>query len=321
MIQKKYLLFPWHYLHSLLLSFGSIPQKTIEKKYMNKDSKFIKVRGMNIHYRDQGQGPAIVLLHGMLASLHTWDGWVDKLTKNYRVVRIDMPGFGLTGPAPENFDYEVDTVIALLDEIFTELKLTKFTLAGNSLGGYNSWNYAIKYPNKIEKLILIDPAGYPQKVPGPITLLTAPILGSISAVFTPKFIFTYFIKQVYGDPKRISQETSDRYYEVNMREGNRGASKKILTVMNKRAKEQNLGDGIATLNKLQIPTMVMWGELDTWVPISLMERWKKDLPNARFVIFNGASHVPMEEIPEQTVTEAITFMEQKTTQTTANAFI
>lgn len=289
---------------------SSIPLKTMEEKYVNSDSKFIEVMGMRIHYRDEGKGPAIVLLHGMLASLHTWDGWALKLKENYRVVRIDMPGFGITGPAPKGFVYSEESMVKVLDALFIKLNLNRFTIAGNSLGGYFSWRYTIAHPEKIERLILLDAAGYPQEPPGPIKLATAPVVGYLSTKVTPRFIIDHYVKQVYGDPARLSQATADRYYDMLMREGNRQSSKEILTVLRDASKRKDLGDDIPKINDMKIPVLIMWGAKDTWVPTSLVERWKKDLPNAKFIIYEDASHVPMEEIPERSVADAIKFMQE-----------
>jgi len=293
---------------ALLLSCGSIPARTIEQKYAGGESRFLDVMGMRVHYRDEGTGPAIVLLHGMLSSLHTWDGWTAVLKNNYRVIRIDMPGFGLTGAPSDRFEYTADMMLVALDAIFAALRLDRFTLGGNSLGGYFSWRYAALHPERIERVILIDAVGYPQEVPGPISLMTAPMIGSLATVITPQFIVNHYIKQVYGDEKRLTPEVANRYYELLMREGNREACRKILLVMKAQAADPSLGSGIASLESNSIPVLVMWGARDTWVPPVLLERWKKDLPRARFVVFDDASHVLMEEIPERSVAEALEFL-------------
>jgi pimeloyl-ACP methyl ester carboxylesterase len=295
----------------LYASCSSIPVKTIEEKYTNSESKFIEVDNMRVHYRDEGTGPVVVLLHGMLSSLHTWDGWTEVLKANYRVVRLDIPGFGLTGPAPKGYIYSGRNVVKSLNTIFDKMGLTKFSLAGSSLGGYFAWEYSLVYPARVENLILIDPAGYPQEVPGPIKLLTAPVIGPLATVITPKFLISHYLKQVYGDPSKMSQDTTDRYYNILMREGNRQSSKEILTVMKANSNNPNVTRYIAKLNTMSVPVLVMWGDKDIWVPTSILENWKADLPRAEYVVFKGAGHVPMEEIPVETVTAAIKFMSGK----------
>jgi len=292
-----------------LFSCSSIPKEVIEKKYTNSESKFLEVDGLRVHYRIEGKGPVLVLLHGMLSSLHTWDGWTERLKKNYTVVRLDMPGFGLTGPGPDRFLYTRQEFEKVLDDIFNGLKLKKFTLAGNSLGGFFSWRYAIRHPEKVEKLILIDSVAYDQDVPLPITLMTMPVVGTMSTVITPKFIIDHFSSQVYGDKSKVTDELKDRYYELLMREGNRDSSKKILGEMKIQAENPQISDGLASLNN-KLPILVLWGRLDPWVPVTCLERWKKDLPDAEYVIFENEGHTPMEENPDMTADAAIAFLNQ-----------
>jgi len=115
---------------------------------------------MNVHYRDEGEGFPIVLIHGTAASLHTWDDWTDELKKTNRVIRMDLPAFGITGPN-KNADYSLQAYTDFLNSFIDKLKLEKFHLAGNSLGGNIAWNYAADYPQKVEKLILVDASGLP----------------------------------------------------------------------------------------------------------------------------------------------------------------
>ncbi len=293
----------------MFFSCSSIPKSEIEKKYTNSESRFLEVDGLRIHYRIEGKGPVIVLLHGMLSSLHTWDGWMDTLTKNYTVIRMDLPGFGLTGAAPDRFLYNAQQMEKVLDDFFNELKLKKFSLVGNSLGGYFSWRYAVVHPEKVEKLILIDSVAYDQDVPLPITLMAMPVVGTMTTVITPKFVIDHFSAQVYGDKNKVTDSLQDRYYELLMREGNRVSAKKILSVMKVQAQNPRLNDGLSSLNG-RLPVLVMWGRRDPWVPVSCLERWKKDLPDAKYVIFENEGHTPMEETPDKTVDAAVAFLNQ-----------
>jgi len=297
------------FISTILFSCSSIPKAEIEKKYTNSESKFLEVDGLRVHYRIEGKGPVLVLLHGMLSSLHTWDGWMEKLTKNYTVVRLDLPGFGLTGSGPDSFLYNQQEIEKVLDDIFNGLKLKKFTLVGNSLGGYFSWKYTVLHPEKVEKLILIDSVAYDQDVPLPITLMTMPVGGTISTVITPKFVIDHFSAQVYGDKSKVTDKLQDRYYELLMREGNRDSAKKILGEMKTQSTNPKLSEGLASLNN-KLPILVMWGRLDPWVPVTCLDRWKKDLPDAKYVIFEKEGHTPMEESPDKTVDAAIVFLNQ-----------
>jgi len=147
-----------------MLGIKNIPVQELEHKYYDADSKILDIGGQQIRYRDEGQGPVLVLIHGVCASLHTWDGWVDQLRGHYRIIRMDLPGFGLS-PLSDAKIYERRRAVAFLDKLFQALGVEQFYLAGNSLGGYLSWIYTDAYPEKVEKLILVDSAGFRLKMP------------------------------------------------------------------------------------------------------------------------------------------------------------
>ena len=157
------------------------PDKTIEElspKYAAAPSQFMTLSGRKIHYRDEGEGPTIVLIHGTGASLHTWEDWTKNLIKDYRVIRLDLPAYGLTGQDPQK-RYSSKDYVDLLDAFLTKLQVDNFHLAGNSLGGLVSWLYASYYPEKVEKLVLLDPSGFPfKRTPMVIKMAKIPVLNN-----------------------------------------------------------------------------------------------------------------------------------------------
>jgi pimeloyl-ACP methyl ester carboxylesterase len=263
---------------------------------------------MNIHYKDEGQGPVLVLLHGVCASLHTWDGWTARLKGHYRIIRIDIPGFGLTGPASDPSIYKIDGAVKFFEKIVNEMKLEKFYLAGNSLGGYISWKYTLKNPDKVEKLILVDSVGFPQELPGIIAFASNPFIRPFARYIMPRFLIESSVKQVFGDKSKVTAELKDRYFELAMREGNKGGMVDVFTEMRKVSKNESLSAGIKDLKP---PTLVMWGTKDTWIPFKYFESWKKELPTAKFIQYEGAGHTPMEEIPDETARDADLFLSGK----------
>jgi pimeloyl-ACP methyl ester carboxylesterase len=287
----------------ILLQFSGCgpSNEDIMKKYAAGESKFINIDGLKVHYRDEGKGPVILCLHGIQSSLHTWDGWVKALKNKYRIIRIDLPGWGFTGPS--NFGYGEDDTVKFLKKFIDAKGIKKFSLAGNSYGGFLSWNFAVRYPSSVDKLILIDAGGYPLKAPLPIILLTAPIIRNLSTLITPKFIVASFVRDVYGTKNRVTNETIDRYYALMMYDGNRKESVKVLTEIRKQIEKEPSG-----VNTIKIPTFIMWGKQDRWIPLDVMERFKKDIPHARVIVYEGAGHIPMEEIPEITARDADAFL-------------
>jgi len=290
------------------LGMSEIPLDQLKERYANAQSRYLTLGdGVQLHYRDEGQGPVVILLHGVMASLHTWDGWSEALTKHYRVIRVDLPGFGLTGPSSSVDYYDTPSMVAMLDAIRTQLvKDEPVFLVGNSLGGYLSWNYAAVHPDKVRGLIVVDPVSYTQDTPWIISLIGTPVIGAPGRWIVPRFIVDMNVREVYGDPSRITPATYDRYFELLLRPGNRDAMVDIFEVLKKRSQDPHLGDGIS---KITVPTQVMWGGKDAWVPPEFAARWKHDLPAAEVITYADAGHVPMEEIPQRTVADAMRFMQ------------
>lgn len=290
------------------LGWNTIPVEKLKLKYADAESKIIEIDGIKIHYKDEGQGPVLILLHGVCASLHTWDGWTQRLKDRYRIIRLDIPGFGLTGPIPDKSLYRKDELVRLFEKIVDAMKLEKFSLAGNSLGGYISWNYTLQHPDKVEKLILIDSVGFSQPLPRLLAFASHPLVRPFARFTMPRFLLDKAVEQVYGDKSKVTQELKDRYFDLAMREGNKGSYIDVFAEMRKLRHDENLSQGI---KDIRVPTLVMWGTKDEWIPFKYFENWKKELPAAKFVQYEGAGHTPMEEIPDETARDADLFLSGK----------
>ena len=131
----------------------------LKTEFKYKNSRFVKVDGTFLHYVDEGEGTPIILLHGTGASLHTWDLWAERLKDKYRVLRITLPGFGLSGPRRDK-KYKIKDYVNLLESFVEKIGVEKFYLAGNSLGGSIAWLYTSYNDNKVKKLILINSSGF-----------------------------------------------------------------------------------------------------------------------------------------------------------------
>ncbi len=282
------------------------PVQDLLPRYGGGASKFMEISGVKIHYRDQGQGPALVMLHGVCASLHTWDGWVEALGDRYRMVRIDIPGFGLTGPAPDKKLYRRDMGLALIDTFVARLGLTRFVLVGNSLGGYLAWNYALEHPQKVDKLVLLDPVGYSQKLPGLLRLATNPVVRPFARHMMPRAFFDDAVDEVYGDPAKATRAVKRRYFDLSMREGNKSAYVDVFLVMKAENEKKTLSAGI---KKIQTPTLVLWGAKDRWIPVRYLADWQRDLADGTFIVYEGVGHMPMEELPRESAADVRDFLE------------
>jgi len=279
------------------------PDKTLEElapKYAAAPSQFLSLNGRKIHYRDEGEGPTIVLIHGTGASLHTWEDWAKDLVEDYRVIRLDLPAYGLTGQDPQK-RYSSKDYVDLLDAFLKELKVDKFHLAGNSLGGLVSWLYASYYPEKIEKLVLLDPSGFPFKsTPMVIKMAKIPVLNNFIRYVTPRSFIEKNIKEVYYDHSLIKDSTIDRYYDLTLFEGNRTAFIDRAYIEREDYRDR--------LSLISAPTLILWGENDNWIPVSDAARFKAAIKNAQVVIIPKTGHVPMEERPQESLAVVTAFL-------------
>ena len=287
------------------LGIRSIPVEKLKSKYCDEDSKFITVNGINVHYKDQGKGPVLVLLHGVVAFLHTWDGWYDELKDHYRIIRLDLPGWGITGPSLEE-EYLSGAMNGFLDSFLGALKIKRCYMAGNSLGGFYAWNYAVHRPDMVEKLVLLDPIAYNQSLPYEFRLAQIPGAKSIiNNLMLPRLLIKTSIERLYGKKERITPAVYDMYWELIMREGNR----RTLTKIFKQIADMSKSDTIyLDVKKVKMPVLLAWGKRDIWSRYNeTLEEWKRDLPHAELVLYDGCGHMPMEEIPVLTARDAHAF--------------
>jgi len=283
------------------MGYKTLPYQELAKKHTNSASQYLDVDGMTIHYRDEGAGPPLLLIHGVSSSLHTWDGWVDQLKGQYRVIRLDLPGFGLTGPDPATHEYDLDYLVDKVDTFMNRLGVHKFFIAGNSLGGYIAWNYSLKHPHKLYKMVLVDAAGYPQDMPTWIGFAAWPVVNWFTPYLMPKFMVNLTINSAYEDTDKITDERRQRYFDLTMREGNRRSYVENFKMLSDRMDDPTMGENV---KDVIVPTLLMWGEKDTWIPLDVMRQFHRDLGYSEYIIYEGVGHLPMEELPVQSARDA-----------------
>jgi len=293
----------------VFFGYQDIPIEDLKKKYTDSYSSFVKVNGMNVHYRDQGEKKdsiPIVLIHGTGASLHTYDHWTRNLVKNHRVIRMDLPGYGLTGPFP-NRNYSIGNYIDFLKYFLDKIEVKKCVLAGNSLGGNIAWRFTLKYSDIVNKLVLIDAAGYTIKsksTPLAFEIAQIPIIQNLFTYITPRTVAKISVENVYKDKAKVTEELVDRYFELTLRKGNRQAfvdrfEVKTDTISYKKIKLINQR------------TLILWGEDDELIPLSIAYQFHHDLPNDTLVILKNAGHIPMEENPKESLKPVMKFLKNK----------
>ena len=287
---------------------GTIPLDELKRRYEYSDSKYLAIQGMNVHYRDVNNSgntdaPTIILLHGIFASLHTWEDWTDTLSAHFRVISIDNPNFGLTGKHPQGMRKHLYS--DFLNEFTNALGLTKVHMAGNSLGGWMSWEFAARFPNKVDKIILLDSAAFFFVPPAILISMGVPAGGWIAArLRLPRKILRSIVRTTYGVRSRMSNDIADRYYDLLMRSGNRQAGARVTRYIRNRG-----GFNKELLSEVTQPVLVMWGKQDRWIPPSHVALFQKALPQAQVVMYDNCGHMPMEELPQQSVADALAFLQ------------
>lgn len=273
---------------------ADVPIAKLTPKYAQPPSQFMELMGMNVHYRDEGpltDTLPIVLLHGTSSFLQTWDACTAEWARSHRVIRMDLPGFGLTGPAASG-DYSIEAYVSFLHAFLTKLNIETFYLAGNSLGGSIACSYAAEYPDQVKKLILIDPARYPiTGAKGALAFRIAqiPVINNLFKILTPRNIVRKSLEDVYGDKNLVTDSLVEVYRDMTIREGNRAAMIARLNMPQ--------ASDTAVIKNLSMPALVIWGELDQLIPVAHAYKFQRDLPNDSLVILKGIGHIPMEESP------------------------
>ncbi len=282
------------------------PLAELQARWAAAPSQFISVAGLQVHVRDEGPRDdplPIVLLHGMSDSLHTWEVWAAQLRGQRRVIRFDLPGFGLTDPGAIA-DYSIDAYVRFVAAVLDNLQVPRVVLGGNSLGGEIAWRAAWAMPQRVAQLILVDAAGYPQQAQElPLVFVVARTAGVRVALeyLLPRGLVLARVRSVYADPSKVTPELVDRYYDMVLRPGNRRALAQRIEAMQ--------GDDVSgRIRALTLPTLVLWGAQDRLIPVELGRRFAQDIAGARLVVFDGLGHVPQQEDPVRTVAEVRRFL-------------
>jgi len=274
----------------------------LRKTYDDSATSYISVAGILLRVRDTGpkDAPALILLHGFGASLDTWEPWAVVLSERYRVIRFDLPGFGLTGPDPEQ-NYADQRAMVILAALLDRLGIQRASLIGNSLGGRIAWNFAAAYPARVDRLVLISPDGFasPGFEYGKKPVL--PALLKLLPYVMPRFMLRMNLTVAYADPKRLTYASLTRYDDMMRAPGDRAA-------MLDRMQQVMLEDPAPVLRTIQAPTLILWGERDKMIPFSNAADYLRDIPHARLAALPDLGHVPFEEAPAESLPPVLAFL-------------
>ena len=276
-----------------------IPVETLKARYCDDQSKFVDVGGLEVHYHDLGpaesEQPPLLLIHGLMSSLYCWEEWAKELAKGRRVVSLDVPPFAITGPYPQGRLDEA-TYMSLLLEFADKVGLERFIPVGNSLGGFLSWRLAVEVPERVQALCLLDPAGGSVNLPMAVQAFKIPLVGQAYQSVTPKAAVLAGHMSMFGDPKRVDPSSLHRIYDLIMREGSRAAVQDNLRFLQKPNPDM--------LSQIQCPVFLQWGEADTLLPMrDNMPGFTSRVRDLRVRTYPGVGHMPMEEIPTQSLAD------------------
>ncbi len=318
LFRRKRVLIPLALVLAILATFFALRTADTDRdamiaKYGGPGSAFVAgPAGQRVHYRDQGQrgGPAIILIHGANASLHTWKPLVKRLGASYRVVTLDLPGHGLTGATPDT-DYSAEGMMDAVDVVAAKLGLDHFILGGNSMGGWVSWRYAIAQPARVDALLLIDAAGMPlrkgEKAPPSnvgFRILEYPFGRWLATQITPRMLVEQSLRGSVEKQEIVDDAMIDRYWELLHFPGNREA-----TVL--RARMDREPAMAARVGEIKAPTLILFGDKDRLINPSAAKTFNERIAGSEVVILPGIGHLPMEEAPDATAKAIADFLTRR----------
>ena len=274
----------------------------LEPIYLNAPTDMLGVAGTRLHVRDSGPktAPAVIFLHGFGASLHTWEPWANALAKDLRVIRIDLPGSGLSTPDPTN-DYSDKRSLQIINALMDKLGLARASLVGHSIGGRIAWTFAGAYPARVDKLVLVAPDGFAS--PGFVYGKTpeVPAMARLMRLSLPKPLLAMSLKPAYARPETMTDALATRYHDMMLAPGSRDA---LLA----RMAQTVLVDPLPILKKITAPALLVWGEQDAMIPFANSNDYLKAIAGSGLVSFKGVGHLPHEEAPDKSIDAVRSFL-------------
>ncbi|MFQ5416486.1 MAG: alpha/beta fold hydrolase [Myxococcota bacterium] len=290
-----------------ILGDRDLPAEELKSRYASAASQFLELSdGTVAHVRDQGRhtGPALVLIHGSNASLHTWEPWVAMLRDEFRLISMDLPGHGLTGRTLRD-EYSIAAMNDFIDEVTRLQGAGHFHLAGNSMGGRAAWNYALDHSERVDRLILIDASGFPEPEDEEqaigFLLASMPVVQNLMLFVTPRSVIEETLRAAFSNQELVDDAMVTRYHELLLREGSREATLARFQL------PRNT-DRVSELGRISHPTLILWGDEDRLVPVADAHRFHAALPNSTLRIYEAVGHLPMEEAPQRSAADVRAFL-------------
>jgi pimeloyl-ACP methyl ester carboxylesterase len=298
----------------LVLRRGDIPYETLEAQYAQPASQYLEIGDLRVHYTDEGprDGKVVVLVHGFSASSHTWQAWTDRLVDDYRVIRLDLPGHGLTR-APEGYLPTIEGYAAVVEALAERVGLDRFAIAGSSMGGNVAWVYAETYPERLDGLVLVASSGWPSpeeaagedNSPAIFGLLRTPIIGNALLSLDSTALTRQGLQASFFDPAFAADAMVTRYVSLARAPGHRQILFQIINDFANRPMASPVRMAAITL-----PVLVMQGDSDNLVSPEGGRLFAEHLPDARLKWYENVGHIPQEEIAEQSAADLKAFLQE-----------
>lgn len=295
---------------------SDLTREDLADPYLNDESQFFTLsNGAEMHYRDEGtsEKQALVLIHGGFGSLHNWEGWIEPLKNDFRLISMDLLGHGLTGSSPENIYTRISQRDAI-HELLQHLGIQKYIVAGNSFGGGIALEMALAYPEQVTGLILIDTEGIPNGENG----YDASMFSNADAISPDqpeysqlswlekvgsKFISPIAVRKVLeglvADEELLTDDFVYHYARILRYEGNREAQLLMFRQGLDLVQKNGPLDLLPRLSEIQCPTLVLHGREDQVVPLTVAEKITQHLPHSSLTTIDQAGHMPMIEKPTE----------------------
>ena len=266
------------------LGFGEL-----QKRYSSTSNNVVNVDGLRIHYKDTGpqDAPVLLFLHGFGSSLQTWDVWAVTLEQKYRVIRLDLPGFGLTGPSPSN-DYSELNDVNTLTQFVDKLGVSELSVIGHSMGGKIAWTFAAAHPDRVKALVLMAPDGFPQPEAIGTKPYAMPAIMGLMKYCLPRYFVRKSIEPAFANESALDDKMVSRYHDMLRAPGVRAA---IL----ERGNQTIYTDPVPRLKKIKAPTLLLWGEEDKMIPSSNATSYAGVLAQSQTVFIPKLGHLLHEE--------------------------
>ena len=292
----------------LKLRGPDIPYETLEAKYTNGASRFVDLPGgFHVHYQDDGDSrlPTVVLLHGFGDSYTSWEGWVQQLKTGFHLLSVDFPGHGLTR-APEGYSLDGEGLADFVDAFASQLGLPKFAVAGNSMGGGVAWQLALRHPQRIDALILVDAAGFPNEkppaaVPLAFKILKYPLGRALLRNIDNRPLIDEGLKTDVFDKALITPALVDRWADFQRAPGHRAILMSVRMGSLMSASPE-------ALRGINVPTLILHGENDVLIEPASAGKFAAAIPGAKVLIYPNVGHLPQIEIPQRSSADVAEFL-------------